>query len=56
MSTINIPYIGTLRGIGKSKIKEKTSSNHDCYVILGLRCILLSIVLVAMMLGRIAIL
>jgi hypothetical protein len=52
MSTISIPYIGTLKGINKAKteIKEKTSSNHDCYVILGLSCI----VLVAMMFGPIA--
>lgn len=56
MSTISIPYIGTLKGINKSKteITEKTSSNHDCYVILGLSCMLLGIVLVAMMLGPIA--
>lgn len=56
MSTISIPYISTLKGINKAKteIKEKTSSNHDCYVILGLGCILLGIVLVAMMLGPIA--
>jgi hypothetical protein len=38
MSTISIPYIGTLKGINKAKteVKEKTSSNHDCNVILGL--------------------
>ncbi len=56
MSTISIPYIGTLKGINKAKtkIKRKTSSNRDCYVILGLSCILLGIVLVAMMLGPIA--
>ncbi|MGI8832877.1 MAG: hypothetical protein ACR2IS_09610 [Nitrososphaeraceae archaeon] len=53
MSTISIPYIGTLKGIDKAKteIKEKKSSKHDCYVILGLSCILLDIVWVAMMLG-----
>ena len=56
MSTISIPYIGTLKGINKAKteVKEKTFSNHDCNVILGLSCILLGIVLVAMMLGPIA--
>ncbi|MGA8563382.1 MAG: hypothetical protein WB587_01385 [Nitrososphaeraceae archaeon] len=56
MSTISIPYIGTLKGINKAKteVKEKTFSNHDCNVILGLGCILLGIVLVAMMLGPIA--
>ncbi len=56
MSTISIPFIGTLKGITKAKteISEKTSSNHDCYIILGLSCILLGIVLVAMMLGPIA--
>jgi hypothetical protein len=46
MSTISIPYIGKLKGINKSKseAKEKTYSNQDCYIILGLSCILLGIV------------
>ncbi len=53
MSTISIPYNGTLKGIDKPKTEtiEKKSTNHDCSVILGLSSILLSIVLVAMMLG-----
>ena len=56
MSTISIPYIGTLKGIDKPKTEtiEKTSTNHDCSVILGLHFILLGIVLVAVMLGPIA--
>jgi hypothetical protein len=56
MSIISIPHIGKLKRINKSKseVKEKTYTNQDCYVILGLSCILLSIVLVAMMLGPIA--
>ena len=56
MSTISIPYIGKLKVINKSKseVKEKTYTKQDCYVILGLSCILLGIVLVAMMLGPIA--
>jgi hypothetical protein len=56
MSTISIPYIGTLKGIDKPKTEtiEKTSTNHDCSVILGLSSILLGIVLVAVMLGPIA--
>ena len=56
MSTISIPYIGTLKGIDKPTTEtiEKTSTNHDCSVILGLSSILLSIVLVAMLLGPIA--
>ena len=56
MSTISIPYNGTLKGIDKPKTEtiEKKSTNHDCSVILGLISILLSIVLVAMMLGPIA--
>ena len=56
MSTISIPHIGKLKGINKAKseAKEKTYSNQDCYIILGLSCILLGIVLVAMMLGPIA--
>ena len=57
MSTIGIPYIGKLKGINKAKseAKEKTSSKQDCYIILGLSSILLGIVLVAIMLGPIAI-
>jgi hypothetical protein len=41
MSTISIQYIGTLKGINKAKteVKEKTFSNHDCNVILGLNFI-----------------
>jgi hypothetical protein len=56
MSTISIPYIGTLKGIDKPKTEtiEKTSTNHDCSVILGLSSILLGIVLAAVMLGPIA--
>jgi hypothetical protein len=56
MSIITIPHIGTPKGISKAKtkLKGKTSSNHDCYIILGLSCILLGVVLVAMMLGPIA--
>ena len=56
MSTISIPYIGTLKGIDKLKTEtiEKTSTNQDCSVILGLSFILLGIVLVAVMLGPIA--
>jgi hypothetical protein len=56
MSIISIPYFGTPKGITKAKteISEKRSSNHDCYIIMGLGCILLGIVLVAMMLGPIA--
>ena len=56
MSTISILHIGKLKGINKSKseAKEKTYSNQDCYIILGLSCILLAIVLVAMILGPIA--
>lgn len=46
MNTISVPYIGKLKGINKSKseAKEKTYSNQDCYIILGLSCILLGIV------------
>ena len=56
MNTISIPYIGTLKGKDKLKTEtiEKTSTNQDCSVILGLSFILLGIVLVAMMLGPIA--
>ncbi|MDQ5869370.1 MAG: hypothetical protein M3530_06535 [Thermoproteota archaeon] len=56
MSTISIPHIGTLKGItsAKTKVKEKTSSNRDYYIIMGLSCILFGIVLVTMMLGPIA--
>ena len=56
MSTTSIPYIGTLKGIDKPKAEtiEKTSTNHDFSVILGLSSILMTIVLVATMLGPIA--
>ena len=56
MSIISIPYFGTPKEITKAKteISEKRSSNHDFYIIMGLSCILLGIVLVAMMLGPIA--
>jgi hypothetical protein len=54
MSTISVPYIGTLKGIDKPKTEtiEKTSTNHDCSVNLGLSSILLGMVLVAVMLGQ----
>lgn len=56
MSTISIPHIGTVKEITKvrTKVKEKTSSNRDYYIIIGLSCVLFGIVLVAMMLGPIA--
>jgi hypothetical protein len=56
MSTISLLHIGTLKGISraKTKVKQKTSSNRDYYIIIGLGCILFGIVLVAMMLGPIA--
>ena len=56
MSTTSIPYIGIFKGIDKPKVEtiKKTFTNHDCSVILGLGSILLAIVLVAVMLGPIA--